>query len=101
MVDLYLGSPGEKRLDSTSAASPSAWARTGSTPTGTWMLQPGGKLKNPKCCGPRGEGVIEADDPKNPLGEYWIGLDGTDGDAVGKEGFGIHGTIDPDASARK
>ena len=27
-------------------------------------------------------GVIAADDPKNPLGEHWIGLTGTEGAAV-------------------
>ena len=41
--------------------------------------------------------VIPPDDPKNPLGEHWIGLKGIDGDAVGREGYGIHGTIEPEA----
>jgi lipoprotein-anchoring transpeptidase ErfK/SrfK len=40
---------------------------------------------------------IEADDPKNPLGEFWIGLEGVDGNAVGQESYGIHGTIEPDS----
>jgi L,D-transpeptidase ErfK/SrfK len=30
-----------------------------------------------------------------------MGLNGTDGDAVGKEGFGIHGTIDPDSIGKE
>jgi lipoprotein-anchoring transpeptidase ErfK/SrfK len=67
----------------------------GSTPTGTWMVAPQGKLKNPKWWGTPDEPAKEAGDPLNPLGKFWIGLNGTDGDAVGKEGFGIHGTIDP------
>jgi lipoprotein-anchoring transpeptidase ErfK/SrfK len=37
------------------------------------------------------------DDPKNPLGPYWLGLEGTDGLAVGQRSYGIHGTIDPDS----
>ena len=54
-------------------------------------------MKNPVYYSPRGEGVIEADDPANPLGEFWIGLVGLDGDAVGKESYGIHGTIEPNS----
>jgi lipoprotein-anchoring transpeptidase ErfK/SrfK len=45
--------------------------------------------------------VIEADDPANPLGEFWIGLTGIDGHAVGKESYGIHGTIEPDSIGKQ
>jgi lipoprotein-anchoring transpeptidase ErfK/SrfK len=65
-----------------------------STPTGTFLVEPQKKLKNPTYYSPRGEGVIDADDPKNPLGERWVGLTGIDGHAIGKESYGIHGTID-------
>jgi LysM repeat protein len=41
------------------------------------------KRENPIWTGPNGE-VVEADNPQNPLGEYWIGLG---------EHIGIHGTI--------
>ncbi len=67
----------------------------GSTPLGLWRVAPNGKLKNPTYYGARGEGVIAADDPKNPLGERWIALEGMEGDAVGRRSYGIHGTIDP------
>jgi hypothetical protein len=100
MVDLYLGSPGEKGSLYVRSY-PCGLGRAGSTPTGTWMLQPGGKLKNPKWWGTGDEPAKEADDPNNPLGEFWMGLVGTDGDAVGKEGFGIHGTIDPDSIGKE
>ena len=66
-----------------------------STPTGSWMIKD--KVTHPTYYSPRGEGVINADDPKNPLGPYWLGLTGTDGHAVGKASYGIHGTIDPDS----
>ena len=66
-----------------------------STPTGTWMVEPSRKLRNPTYFSPRGQGIIEADDPKNPLGKYWIGLTGTEGQALGQLSYGIHGTIDP------
>ena len=65
----------------------------GSTPSGEWLIN--SKLVNPTYFSPRGEGVISADDPENPLGERWIGLEGVQGEAVGQERYGIHGTNDP------
>lgn len=65
----------------------------GSTPTGTWRVV--GKLKNPSWNDPRTGRRYAADDPTNPIGEHWIGLEGRTGDAVGKIGFGVHGTTDP------
>ncbi|MFO0425931.1 MAG: L,D-transpeptidase family protein [Planctomyces sp.] len=55
------------------------------TPIGEFTVQD--KLENPVWYNPDG-GVVEADDPENPLGEYWIGI----GNHIG-----IHGTIDPDS----
>jgi len=75
--------------------------RDDSTPTGKWLVEPQKKIKNPTYYSPRGEGVINADDPKNPLGEFWIGLTGVDGHAVGKQSYGIHGTIDPDSIGKQ
>lgn len=70
-----------------------------STPTGTWIVT--GKLKNPAYYSPRGEGVFQPDDPKNPLGEYWLSLEGIDGKAVGAQSYGIHGTIEPDTIGKQ
>ncbi len=94
-LDLYLGAPGGPG---------SVYVKTfgvglgsdSSTPTGTWLVSKG-KLKNPVYYSPRGEGVIDADDPKNPLGERWIPLEGIEGNAVGQQSYGIHGTIEPDS----
>jgi LysM repeat protein len=80
---------------------PVGLGRDDSTPTGKWMVEPQRKLKNPTYYSPRGEGVIAADDPKNPLGEFWIGLTGIDGHAVGKQSYGIHGTIEPDSIGKQ
>ena len=55
------------------------------TPTGEFTIQ--NKLENPVWYDPDGN-VVDADDPQNPLGEYWLGL----GDHIG-----IHGTIDPES----
>jgi lipoprotein-anchoring transpeptidase ErfK/SrfK len=94
-MDMYLGGlPGEKSAMYVTTYRVGL-GKDDSTPPGTWMVEPQRKLKHPTYYSPRGEGVIAADDPKNPLGGYWIGLTGTDGQAVGKESYGIHGTIDP------
>lgn len=94
-ADVYLGSPGGEG---------SMYVKTfrvglgsdNSTPTGTWQVD-AGKLENPVYYSPRGEGIVAADDPKNPLGERWIPLKGVEGDCVGKESYGIHGTIEPES----
>ena len=62
-------------------AFPIGTGKDNSTPIGTFKVQD--KQRNPTYYGP--DGVIEADDPQNPLGEYWLDL----GDS-----YGIHGTID-------
>ena len=62
------------------------------TPTGEWSVTD--KLINPPYYSPRGEGIIAADDPDNPLGERWIGLRGVRGEAAGQQRYGIHGTHD-------
>ncbi len=66
-----------------------------STPTGTWRVK--NKLTNPTYFPPRGGKIIQADDPKNPLGEHWIGLEGVAGEAKNQLRYGIHGTNDPNS----
>jgi LysM repeat protein len=95
-LDIYLGPPGEPGSLYV-ATFPVGLGSDDSTPTGTWMVETHKKLKNPTYFSPRGEGVIDAGDPANPLGERWIGLVGIDGNAIGKESYGIHGTIEPDS----
>lgn len=62
--------------------------KDGKTPVGAFTVKE--KLENPEWHDPDG-GVVDADDPDNPLGEYWLGL----GDHIG-----IHGTIDPNSIGR-
>jgi outer membrane biosynthesis protein TonB len=95
-MELYLGAPG---------GAGSMYVRSfqvglgkdNSTPTGLWMCKAGDKIRNPRYYPPRGGDVIAPDDPKNPLGGYWIAIEGVDGQALGKESYGIHGTIDPNS----
>ena len=65
------------------------------TPTGVWRVKPGGKLISPTWTDPDTGKRYEAEDPDYPLGSRWIGLEGVKGEAVGREGFAIHGTKDP------
>lgn len=67
----------------------------GGTPTGLWGVKD--KLVNPEWTNPQTGVRYLADDPDNPIGEHWIGLEGLSGQALGRRGFGIHGTHDPDS----
>jgi lipoprotein-anchoring transpeptidase ErfK/SrfK len=100
-MDIYLGStpgqPGSMYVRSY----PVGLGREDSTPSGTWLVELHHKILNPTYYSPRGEGVIDSNDPKNPLGHRWIGLAGVDGHAVGAQSYGIHGTIDPDSIGKQ
>lgn len=66
------------------------------TPTGLWIVEPGGKLISPTWRDPDTGRTYEAEDPDYPLGSRWIRLKGLKGDAVGRTGIAFHGTKDPD-----
>lgn len=68
-----------------------------STPEGRWIVRRSGKVSNPGWTNPRSGQVYAPNDPKNPIGEYWIGLKGEDEHTRELVGYGIHGTIDPDS----
>lgn len=66
------------------------------TPTGLWRVKSNGKLIKPPWPDPDSRKIYYAEDPDYPLGSRWIGLDGLEGNAKGRTGFGIHGTKDPE-----
>lgn len=66
------------------------------TPTGKWRVQDGGKLIQPTWTDPDSGHVYKATDPDYPLGTRWIALEGIEGAAVGRTGFAIHGTKEPE-----
>src|SRR5690606_2805039 len=66
------------------------------TPLGQFVVS-ANKLVNPGWVNPRDSSQrYDRDDPKNPIGEFWIGLDGV-GSSAGVTGYGIHGTIEPES----
>ncbi len=68
------------------------------TPEGKWKV--GERLVNPTFYPPASaeqKRIIPGGDPTNPLGKRWIELIGVSGDADGQQGYGIHGTIEPES----
>jgi LysM repeat protein len=66
------------------------------TPVGRWRAKEGGKLIQPIWTDPVTGKTYHPEDPDYPLGSRWIALEGLEGAAVGKTGFAIHGTKNPE-----
>jgi hypothetical protein len=71
------------------------------TPTGLWSVRQGGKLIKPPWSDPETGKLLNYGDEGYALGSRWIALDGLQGDAKGRTGFGIHGTIEPETIGTK
>lgn len=97
-MDLYLGpaEPASERVFVKSVRIGLGDPNQSTTPTGEFIIKKNSKLVNPNWVNPKTGEKFAADDPKNPIGERWLGLEGL-GDAAAFTGFGIHGTIDPDS----
>lgn len=67
------------------------------TPTGLWRVKEGGKLISPPWTDPDTNRTYHAGEPDYPLGSRWIELEGIEGQAQGRAGFGIHGTKEPES----
>lgn len=72
-----------------------------STPLGRWLIKTGGKVPNPAWTNPRTNESFAPDDPKNPIGKYWLALEGLEERNKKLQGYGIHGTIDPDSIGKQ
>ena len=70
------------------------------TPSGLFRVRRNSKLVNPPWTNPRSRKHFSANDPLNPIGEYWMGLEGIQDHNTQEAGFGMHGTIDPDSIGR-
>ncbi len=88
-MDLYLNTTFVKSY-------PVGLGKTGrETPTGLWVVELGGKHISPQWKDPDTGRTYRSSDPDYPLGSRWIGLQGLEGNAVGRVGIAIHGTKDP------
>jgi LysM repeat protein len=92
-LDLYLNDPEGRAIYVTSF--PVGLGENDSTPVGRWRVRAGGKVKNPSWPDPSSGKVYAPDDPANPIGEYWMGLEGLDEVTSRRQGYGIHGTTEP------
>lgn len=96
-LDLYIGEPDASGGRLFVRSFPVGLGEFGSTPLGAFVVRPNSKLINPSWRNPRTGEFFTADDPKNPLGEYWIGLDPADQATAQYTEYGLHGTIEPDS----
>jgi hypothetical protein len=95
-VDLYAGPPGSEDQWMFLCSYPVGLGEGNSTPIGEFVVRNNSKLINPVWRNPRTGEHFASDDPKNPIGERWVGIEGVGNSAV-HEGYGIHGTIDPES----
>jgi len=83
------------------ASLPCGLGENDGTPTGTFRVRKGSKLVDPAWVNPRTGEKFASNDPKNPIGERWIGLEGTTPDTAKFTGYGIHGTVDPQSIGKQ
>lgn len=97
-MDLYLNDPDGQPIYVRSFSV--GLGENDSTPIGRWRVRPNSKLENPGWTHPRTNVYFAPDNIENPIGEYWLGLDGLDENTKGRNGYGIHGTIEPNSVGR-
>jgi hypothetical protein len=97
-LDLYMGD-GDDRVFVRSF--PVGLGEFNSTPVGLFRIRPDSKLVDPVWIDPRTNRKYAHDDPANPIGERWLGLEGVDERTRELAGYGIHGTIEPDSIGRQ
>lgn len=112
-LDLYAGTPlppgsaGTPRADGSEEgwtyirSFPVGLGENNGTPVGTFVVKRNSKLTNPHWVNPRTGEKFDANDPKNPIGEHWLGLTGVDEKTKSVSGYGLHGTIDPDSIGKE
>ncbi len=112
-MDLYVGdppSPGSVGTSSLACGAEPGWVYIRSfmvglgadngTPIANFVVKSGSKLVNPFWRNPRTGETFQPDDPKNPIGERWVGLEGLDDASKAHTGFGVHGTVEPESIGR-
>ena len=97
-INVYAGSGAERVMV---ASFPCGLGENDSTPVGTFRVRKGSKLIDPAWVNPRTGEKFASNDPKNPIGERWIGLEGTSPEMAKFTGYGIHGTVEPQSIGRQ
>jgi len=95
-LDLFQGSPDDPESWMYIRSFKVGLGTGNSTPLGSFVVKPKSKLVNPHWVNPQTGQKFDANDPKNPIGEYWMGIEGV-GDSKTVTGYGLHGTIEPDS----
>lgn len=91
-LDIFAGSPDEPENWVFIRSFAVGLGEGNATPVGSFIVK--SRQVNPPWTNPKTGEKFAADDPKNPIGEYWLGWEGV-GASAGYKGFGIHGTVDP------
>jgi len=98
-VDLFLHGADGKRVYARSFSV--GLGEANSTPTGHFMIKQGGKVEGGGWTNPRTGESFAPGDPKNPIGRYWMTLQGIDDKTQTIRGYGIHGTIEPNSIGKQ
>jgi hypothetical protein len=93
-IDLCMG-VGSDRIVMTSL--PVGLGKSNGTPTGRFKVRVGSKLLNPEWRNPITGEFFDSNDPLNPIGEHWLGLEGLEASNAQLLGYGVHGTIEPES----
>ena len=96
--NVYAGTGSERIMV---ASFPCGVGTNDSTPVGTFKVRTGSKLIDPEWSNPRTGEKFKSNDPKNPIGERWIGLQGTTPETAKFTGYGIHGTVEPQSIGKQ
>ncbi len=97
-MDLYMGGAPDLVYV---ASYPVGLGEFNSTPTGVFEVRTNSKLINPEWRNPYTRELFASNDPQNPIGERWIGLQGIEEHNRDFSGYGIHGTIEPESIGRQ
>lgn len=97
-LNIYSGT-GEQRV--MVASFPCGLGADDSTPVGTFKVRTNSKLIDPEWRNPRTGERFASNDPRNPIGERWIGLQGADASSAKFTQYGIHGTVEPQSIGKQ
>jgi LysM repeat protein len=91
-LDLYLGEGSDRVFVRTFKV---GLGELDSTPVGRFAVA--SRVPNPDWKNPRTGEYFDRNDPRNPIGEFWVGMKGIEEKTRGMQGYGVHGTIDNDS----